>query len=89
LRSTLADKQNTYNKELAKLAKETFESGTLEGNLLVLGEQYRGDILAKMNEGIPAPTTGKIAYLVDSGQLRSSLTAVVRDLATIEEEGAE
>jgi hypothetical protein len=80
LRSTLAANQSTYNQELAKLAKGVFEGGTLEGNLYVLGEQYKGDILKRMNEGLPAPKTGELAHLVQTGQLRNSMSTVVKDI---------
>jgi phage gpG-like protein len=85
LRSTFDDNQSKYSKGLEKVAKGIFEGGTVKGNLLLLGEQYKGDILKKIKAQIPPPLSevtierkrGEATPLIDTGQLWNSISVDV------------
>lgn len=79
MRSTLAEQEDKYQKELANIGKGIFKGGgTLEGQLLVLGEQYRADMILKMKAGIESKE-GVVAHLRDTGQLWNSLSVEVTE----------
>lgn len=92
LRSTMADKEADYQKELRKIAKGVFEGGTAEGHLLLLGEKYRADVINKIRSGIPpelaestiARKKGEATPLITTGQLINSLSAVVKNALDVE-----
>lgn len=94
LRSTLDENLGKYQTELNKIASGAFIGGTVDGNLLLLGEQYRGDILQKINDGVPPPLAdatiarkgGEETPLIDTGQLKNSLSVQVDSLARFDRE---
>jgi hypothetical protein len=68
MRSTLDDKQSEYLKRLDELGemalsgKVSVGGGTIKGQLFLLGEKYRKDVLKKMDSGIkPELTKSTIA----------------------------
>lgn len=85
LRSTFDENQKDYQRELDRIGKSAFKEGTVEGNLLLLGEKYKLDILNKMKSGIApeladstkARRIGGTTPLIDTKQLMMSLTAVI------------
>ena len=88
LRSTFDEQLPKFQAELDKIAKGVFSTsgGTVEGQLMVLGEQYRAEILNKIKSGIPpplAPSTllrkgGETTPLIGkTGALFRSITSVV------------
>jgi len=83
MRGTFDKNKTKYEKEMALLAKQTFDpmSGKKpETSLLFIGELYRGDILQALKAGIPATDTGVPAHLRVTGQLWNSITAASVDL---------
>lgn len=92
LRSTMADKESEYQKELQKIGKGAFEGGTVEGNLLLLGEKYRADVINKIKEGIPPALKdetieqkrGETTPLITTGQLINALSAIVKNASDVE-----
>jgi len=94
LRSTMDDNKAKYDKELEKIAKGIFEGGgTLEGHLLLLGEQYRADVIEKIRTSIPPPLSpytiaqkkGETTALIDTGQLLNSLSVQVKNFDEVEQ----
>jgi len=88
-RSTYEENKQKYDKEIEKIAKGFYKDGTVEGNLLVLGEQFKSDIISKVKSN-PfqewAESTreqkereGKAGDVVlwDTGQMLNALTAVI------------
>ena len=79
MRSTLAEQQAEYQKQLERIGKGVFQGGgTLEGQLLVLGEQYRADMINKMKAGIESKE-GVVAHLRETGQLWNSLSVEITE----------
>lgn len=91
LRSTFDEKQQTYKKELDQIGTDFFDGKLtptrVDGELLLLGEQYRGDVIEKIRSGIPPPLAestieekgGEETPLIRTGQLWNSITAIVED----------
>jgi len=95
LRSTFDENKGEYKRDIDKLVGQTVDrvkagapSGlVLEGELRLLGEDYRKDILRRINAGIRPdlkPATkkrkkGETTPLIDTGQLRNSISVVVED----------
>lgn len=85
LRSTFDEKQRGYQKELDRIARAGLDGAALEGEMTLLGEQYRADAIDKIRSGIPpplAPATiarkgGEATPLIDTGQLVNSIRVVV------------
>ena len=90
-RSTFDEKMQKYQKELDRIAKATYDpdsgEGTVEGDLLLLGEQYKADVIDKIRSGIPpiladftlAHKKGETTPLIDTGQYIGSFSAVLVD----------
>lgn len=95
LRSTFDENQNDYRGKMDEiggqsvedLAKGGYKPGYFKGRLRMLGENYRTDILKKINAMIPpplAPSTvarkkGEATPLIDTGQLRDSIRVDMAD----------
>jgi len=85
LRSTFDEHQRAYQRELDGIARRALDGAKLTGELLLLGEQYRSDVLDKINEGIPPALQdatierkkGETTPLIDTGQLRNAIRVVV------------
>jgi len=89
LRSTFDENQQDYQKELDQIGKDFFDGKLspprVDGELLLLGEKYRGDIIEKIRSGIPPPLAestieekgGEETPLIRTGQLWNSITAIV------------
>jgi len=85
MRSTFDEKQKGYQKELDRIAGASLDGAELEGEMLLLGEQYRSDVIDKIRSGIPpalseitiARKGGEATPLIDTGQLLSSISVVV------------
>lgn len=80
--STFEENVKTYERELARIAGLGAEGEAIEGELLLLGERYRGDIVKKINSDIPPMTQRQERgspepALIDTGQLRDSISTVV------------
>jgi hypothetical protein len=95
LRSTMSDRVNEYQKELDNIGRGFFEGGTVEGNLLLLGEKYKADIIDKIKSGIAPPLKeetlvrkkGEVTPLIgDTGQLINSFSVEVKDFDAVEHE---
>lgn len=88
-RSTYDENKQKYDKELEKIAKGFYKDGTIEGNLLVLGETFKSDIIAKVQTNPfrewedstkkRKEREGKAGDVVlwDTGQMLNALTAVI------------
>lgn len=86
-RSTFDEKQSKYQKEMDKIAKRVYEpgQGTIDGDLLLLGEMYKKDVIDKIKSKLsPSLADGTIAHkkgedtpLIDTGQYINSFTAIV------------
>jgi len=91
LRSTFDENQQEYKKELDQIGKDFFDGklppARVDGELLLLGEEYRSDIIEKIRSGIPPPLAestieekgGEETPLIRTGQLWNSITAIVGD----------
>jgi len=85
MRSTFDDKQKNYQKELDRIAGSALDGAELEGEMLLLGEQYRADVIDKIRSGIPPPLSeitiarkgGEATPLIDTGQLLGSISVVI------------
>jgi hypothetical protein len=86
IRSTFDENVSKYEAELERISEMGAEGKEIEGELLLLAEKFRADILAKLASDIPPPTqrqqdpnnrkSGDPA-LFDTGQLWNSITAQV------------
>jgi hypothetical protein len=88
--ATFDAKMKGYEKELERISALGAEGKPIEGELLVLGEQYRADIINAINSDIPPPTQRQQRgspepALIDTGQLRDSISAVVVDMRKAKE----
>jgi len=89
LRSTFDEKQADYQKEIDNIAKGLFEGGTVDGQLMLLGEKMKGDVVKKVKSGgfeeLKQATIDRrkenqgTTPLWATGQLMSSLSAEVVD----------
>jgi hypothetical protein len=87
--STFDANVKKYEDELARIAGAGLEGAKIEGELLVLGEEFRADIYAAVKSGIPPPLAestverrgGDSTPLWDTGRLMDSISAVVVDAA--------
>lgn len=73
-----------YDKQLQRIGAMMTEGHDIDGELQVLGDLYRGDIIMRINSDIPPKTQRQEAgdpepALIDTGQLRDSITAIVVD----------
>lgn len=86
LRSTLTKHEKKYEKEISKTLKNTAEGKSLEGELKIVGEIARADVIAMIKSNIPpalasetvAKKGGEGTALIDTGQLWNSITSEVR-----------
>lgn len=82
IRSTFDEKRRTYQKELDRLGKAALDPARLRGDLRLLGEQNRADIIEKIRSNIPPPLSpltidqkaGETTALIDTGQLLRSIS---------------
>lgn len=87
MRSTFDENKNTYQTELDKIGKGFFSKVEIEGELLLLGEKYRRDIINKIRSGIQPPLkdetvkakAGVATPLYRTGQMINATTAIVVD----------
>lgn len=87
MRSTFDEKQNEYVEEFKQLMMRLTEGADVEGELMLIGEKYRADMINKIRSGLQPPLTegtiarkeGEATPLYDTGQLINSLTSVVVD----------
>lgn len=85
MRSAFDENTKRYQQELDALAKVALDGGNVEGDLLVLGETVRADMIEKIRSSIPPPLQeatvarkkGEETPLIDTGQLMGSIRAVV------------
>ena len=87
LRSTFDENLRDYDRELTAIAKRTYDgSASLEGDLLLLGESMRSDVIQKIRSSIPPPLKsatvarkkGETTPLIDTGQLLNAISVQVR-----------
>lgn len=87
MRSAFDENKNTYQKLLDKIATGVFSAKEVEGELLLLGEKYRKDIIDKIRSGIAPPLAestiaakgGGTTPLWTTGQYINALTALIAD----------
>lgn len=87
LRSTFDEKVKGYEKELDRIAGAQIDGAQLSGEMRLLGEQYRADVIDKIRSGIPPPLAdatvarkgGETTPLIDTGQLLNSISVVVKE----------
>jgi phage gpG-like protein len=87
IRSTYNENLKKYQKRIDALAKLLAQGIDIEGELLLLGEEFRADIIKKIHSNIPPPLDpatiarkkGEETALIDTGQLINSLTTEVVD----------
>jgi len=87
LRSTGDKHEKKYVKEIAKATSASFEGKKIEVELLLVGEEYKADVISTIKAGIKPPLSAKtIAVrgkgatpLWHEGQLIGSISVVVRD----------
>ena len=94
-RSTFDENQSKYQKALDKLATKVFEpgEGNIEGELLLLGEVFKTDVVRKIHSGIPPDVSeeslirkkGEPTPLIDTGQYVDSFGVVVKNRSEVEE----
>lgn len=86
LRSTFDEHKDEYQKELDSIAKHVSGGeANLKGEMMVLGELYRGQIINKIRSHIPPPLSestierkrGEETPLIDTGQLLNSISVDV------------
>ena len=85
IRSTFDQQQKKYQAWLDKVAKAGFDGKEMEGELLLLGEQCRTDIVNKVRSGIPPPLAeatvaqkgGEATPLIRTGQWLNSFRATM------------
>lgn len=86
-RSTFDENIHKYQGILDRVAKRVYGpgEGTIGGDLLLLGEKYKTDVIKKIHSSIPpdladstvAKHKGETIPLIDTGQYINSFTAVV------------
>lgn len=84
-RSTFDEKQKDYQAELDRIAQAMLDGARLKGEMLLLGEEYRADVLDKIRSSIPPPLAdvtverkgGETTPLIDTGQYLNSIRVVV------------
>lgn len=84
-RSTSDEKERAWQRELAAAGRRVAKGASPQGELLLVGEVARDDIIDKIHSGIPPalkPATvrkkrGETTPLIDTGQLINSLSTVV------------
>jgi hypothetical protein len=79
-RSTFDEKMDKYKKELDEIAVRVYTpgQGSVEGDLLLLGEQYKKDVIDKMRAGIaPEKGDGDPKHLIDTGQYMNSFSVQI------------
>ena len=92
-RSTFDENQAKYQKELDNISRKVYspQDGTFKGDLLLLGEQYKTDVIRKIHSSI-APDLeeatkiqhkGETVPLLDTGQYIGSFSAVLTDRSSI------
>jgi hypothetical protein len=90
LRSTFDENVGTYSAMLEKIGAAVLGGASLRGELLLLGEKYRADVIDKVRSGIPPPLSeatialknGETTPLIDTGQLiLQSVRATVEEAA--------
>ncbi len=85
IRSTFDEKVGGYKRELDRLGRVALEPAKLRGELRLLGEKYREDIIEKIRSSIPPPLSpltiarkkGETTALIDTGQLLRSIDVAV------------
>jgi len=86
IRSTFDEREKRYRKALEKIAKSTtLTPERVRGELRLLGEQYRADIIDQIRSNIPPPLSqvtidlkkGETTALIDTGQLMRSIDVQV------------
>jgi hypothetical protein len=93
LRSTFDNMQSNYQRDLDRIAGVFFDRGHIQGELFVLGEEFRSDIIDTIRGGIPPglkeeslkgrPGEGSTP-LWATGQMVNSITSVVEDRRSVE-----
>ena len=76
IRAALDQHQKKYQRELDRIAKAGFGGKEMEGELMLLGEQYRGDIINKIRAGIGEPVDGRTP-LIRTGQYINAFSVVM------------
>ena len=87
-RSTFDENEKKYLKELKAISKRVYDprdSIRIEGDLLLLGETYKKDVIDKIKTKLKPPLTertiekkkGEDTPLIDSGEYINSFTAIV------------
>ena len=84
IRSTLDQHQKKYQRELDRIAGVGFDGKEMEGELILLGEQYRGDIINKIRAGIGEPVDGRTP-LIRTGQYINAFRVVMVDPEDLKE----
>ena len=87
LRSTFDENYKKYIQEYNALFTKAIASGDLKGNLMLLGEKVRSDVLKKIKSKLqPALSAATIAKkggedtpLIDTGQMWNAISVEVRD----------
>lgn len=85
-RSTFDEKRKVYQEELDRIARAMLDGARLKGEMLLLGEEYRADVLDKIRSSIPPPLAaitverkGGETTLIDTGQYINSIRVVVTE----------
>jgi hypothetical protein len=86
LRSTFDENRRLYEKELERIAGASLSGAEIEGELRLLGEQYRSDVIDKIHSNIPPPLSdatiarkgGEATALINTRQMLGSISVVVR-----------
>ncbi len=94
-RTTFDENQKKYQKELENMAKRISDGASIEGELLLLGEMARKDILDKINSQIPPPLAeatveqkaGEQTPLINTGIYRGSISSVRKKLTEVDRSG--
>lgn len=94
LRSTFDDNRSEYQRELDRIGGEFFDDGRIKGELMILGEEFRGDVVRTIQAGIPPglqpqslvdrPGSGTTP-LWATGQLVNSITSDVKDRREVQD----
>ena len=93
LRSTFNENLSKYEQELERISALGASGEDIEGELRMLAEQFRADVLAKLKSDIPPPTQRQLdpdnpksadPALFDTGQLWNSISAQVKNAADVQ-----
>lgn len=98
LRATFDAKSKGYEKELERISEMGASGKDIDGEMLILAEQFRADIIERFDSNIPPPAKRQLAEaqskkerarandptLHDTGQLRDSISASVVSMAQAE-----